>query len=213
MRLEAMMRHVLPVTLIVGLAMAGAAQAADIPRGSPPPSYPTYEPVASSWQGLYVGAHGSYRFGSVARSAFDPDGFAGGLQIGYDLQLDRWVVGVVTDVGLSGATDSAAGNRFDERWYGTTRARVGYAVSNNLLPYVTGGLAYSGLSLRGGGDRESNVHLGWTLGIGAEMKLNRNWSLMAEYLYTDLASRTYDITGRAHDFDSSAIKVGVNYRF
>jgi hypothetical protein len=34
-----------------------------------------------------------------------------------------------------------------------------------------------------------------------------------EYLYLDLFSRFYTITGRSHSFHSNLVRFGINYRF
>jgi outer membrane immunogenic protein len=195
----------------VALLGVGAAQAADLPRGGP-----VYQPMApmpvSTWQGLYIGGHVGYQWGDVANSPFDPRGFAGGLQLGYDWQFDRWVIGAVTDIQLTGADDSAALGTFSERWFGTTRARLGYSYGN-VLPYLTGGIAYGGLKLATPGSTESKTHFGWTVGAGIEAKLTGGWSVFGEYLYMNLGDKTYALTGADHDYDSSVVKLGVNYRF
>jgi outer membrane immunogenic protein len=84
----------------------------------------------------------------------------GGLQLGYNYQFNRnWLVGLETDfdgTGMKGSgsmSDSAGaffsspGERID--WFGTVRARLGYLPADNLLVYVTGGLAYGDVERTG----------------------------------------------------------------
>jgi outer membrane immunogenic protein len=91
----------------------------------------------------------------------------------------------------------------EQNWLGTLRARLGYA-SGNYLVYATGGLAYgdvkhSYLEILAPGKppspfsrliSESGTQTGWTVGAGAEMRLNAQWSAGVEYLYVDLGKTT-----------------------
>ena len=66
---------------------------------------------------------------------------------GYNWQCDRFVFGVETDFDYLNTSPtvfvdtSTLEGRMD--WFGTLRARAGYAVHEDLLLYVTGGLAYA----------------------------------------------------------------------
>lgn len=85
------------------------------------------------------------------------------------------------------------------------RARLGYAPTDRLLAYATGGLAYGNSSLSTGLSRPSPgltgrenganncergsaaaTKVGWTVGAGLEWALTGAWSVDAEYLYYDL---------------------------
>ena len=87
----------------------------------------------------------------------------------------------------------------------TVRGRLGYAPLPNLLAYVTGGLAFGGVSesatigqnLRpsflGTGEAKGSAfenRTGWTIGAGAEYALTPALSAKIEYLYYDLGSKT-----------------------
>ena len=89
--------------------------------------------------------------------------FHGGGQLGYNRQLSNHVVvGLETDAQWSGIkashqasngpgafTVTDIGNGLD--WFGTTRARLGWA-SGSTLTYVTGGVAYGDVSAQGSRD-------------------------------------------------------------
>lgn len=145
-----------------------------------------------------------------------------GAQAGYNLQLaNRMVIGVETDISVGvlrkrasaeyvdivpGFFNTVAGRaRFGLDWQGSTRLRLGYAVTPRFLPYVTGGLAYAAIAgdtrwstdafgvgntsiVDGAG---SSVKLGWTLGAGFEYALGGNLTLKAEYLYAQYGSASY----------------------
>lgn len=181
-------------------------------------------------------------------------GLIGG-QIGYDYQLRNGVVlGLVTDLdGSSIAGDSrfssvdSAGNVYSDRLktqidaLGTVRGRVGMSMfGGRLLPYVTGGLAYGGVSTTAAqvcsacasgvgvssyGSQYAN-RTGWTAGLGADYALNSHLSLRTEYLYTDLGRQTLadggtfnapgiTVNDATSNVNTSAniLRVGLNYKF
>jgi outer membrane immunogenic protein len=162
----------LTVAAAVVLAMAGAAQAADMPLKAPPPA-PAY-----SWSGWYVGVNGGGAWSSSESTTFSGSpntaiffsnnefptslpvsgkGGFGGLQTGYNWQLSpSWLIGVETDIQLSNysssavATPAATGGFVpfttqvsqQSTWFGTLRGRLGWLATQTLLVYGTGGLAY-----------------------------------------------------------------------
>lgn len=179
---------------------------------------------------------------------FSPDrsGFIGGGQIGYNHQVSRdWVIGVEAD--LSGTdwkgshsiathvgayypvTSSASQNM---EWFGTIRARLGYA-ANNWLFYGTAGGAYGHTSFAysldnasSGGpvsiaSTDSSTDFGWAAGGGIEYGWG-NWSGKVEYLHYDLGNRSFTValnTAPTASFTPTfqnkgdLVRVGLNYRF
>jgi outer membrane immunogenic protein len=145
--------------------------------------------------------------------------FTGGVQAGYNWQINSTVVGVEADYDSFNvkASRTATGNyvsipnqftitnSVSANWLFTARGRLGWVISTNLLGYVTGGLAathYStansfsdNIPLGGAGPDAGNwsaaaTKLGWTVGAGAEYALNKSWSVRAEYLYVHFNSIT-----------------------
>jgi outer membrane immunogenic protein len=203
-----MKKFAVPALVAAAAVLAGPAVAADLNRGYAPAPY-----TAFSWAGLYLGANLGYQFGSVSNSGgVDPNGFMGGLQVGYNWQTGQFVYGIEGDIQFSAADDSAGGRKFLNPWFGTVRGRLGYAM-NNILFYGTGGLAYGQGELETAIGNESHSHFGWTVGVGAEVALARNWSARAEYLFVNLTDERYTLTGLNHDFESSLLRFGFNYRF
>jgi len=175
------------------VAFIQIASAADLPVKAPAPVLPP----PYSWTGFYVGGNIGYSWGNtdstvlipnLALAGFGsftdslkPDGVIGGVQIGYNWQVDpRWVLGVEADFQGSGQKDSTSFSRsftlpiiigdfpvtgtgtFSHEakleWFGTVRGRVGYILWNNGMVYATGGLAY--------GRIESSVSAALTLTVG-----------------------------------------------
>jgi outer membrane immunogenic protein len=204
--------------LAIGLASIGvaaissAAVAADFPGNGPQPYYTAPASAYYNWAGWYAGANIGYQWGKVTGTGTNPSGIEGGIQGGYNWQNGQFVFGGETDLQVSGADDTFAPFKFSNPWFGTLRARAGLAM-NNILFYGTAGLAYGGVKGETGGLSESKTHVGWTAGLGVEVGLAPQWSAKIEYLYADLASRAYSITGTTDGLETSVLRVGVNYHF
>jgi outer membrane immunogenic protein len=198
------------LAMTVATATGGAATAADLPRG-PAPYYPPPTSVYN-WTGPYAGLNLGYEWGKVTNSNLEPGGIAGGGQLGYNWQTGQFVLGVETDIQASGADDTFAPYKFSNPWFGTLRGRAGFAI-NNVLLYGTFGLAYGELKGEFFGVEEDKTLVGWTGGAGLEFGFAPNWSAKVEYLYMDLGSRAYTITGVNNGLQASYLRLGVNYHF
>jgi len=165
-----------------------------------------------SWAGPYLGGNLGYDWGNVSNNPTRPSGFVGGAQAGYNWRNDRWVFGVEGDLQLTGADDTFAPWKFSNPWFGTVRGRAGYSVANVLF-YGTAGLAFGELRGQTFGLSESNTNVGWTAGVGAEVKFAPNWSAKIEYLYVDLDESSFDVTGLANGYRFGTVRAGVNYHF
>ena len=191
--------------------LATPAMAADLPTKAPAFAAAPFN--GYNWNGFYVGANVGYQWGKVTNwGGGSPSGVAGGGQVGYNWQFNQIVFGGEADIQGSSANDTFAAWKFSNPWFGTVRGRAGYSM-NNILAYVTGGLAYGGGRVDFAGMSESQTHLGWTVGGGIEVGLTQNWSAKAEYLYVRLDDRSYVLTGVSNGFSQNVIRLGVNYRF
>ncbi|MET4043135.1 MULTISPECIES: outer membrane protein [unclassified Bradyrhizobium] len=204
--------------LVVGAAALAAvgwtasAEAADLNYGQRAP-YTVNQPLnAYSWAGPYLGANLGYEWGSVNNNPAKPSGFVGGVQAGYNFQNGPWVFGVEGDIQAAGADDTFAPWKFSNPWFGTLRGRAGYAFSNVLF-YGTAGLAFGELRAQTFGWTESHTSAGWTIGAGAEVGFAPNWSAKLEYLYIDLSTSQFAITGVSNGYSASVVRAGVNYHF
>jgi outer membrane immunogenic protein len=232
------MQHRLSIATIAvasTVAVMQIASAADLPRKAPAYSPPP-PPLAYNWTGFYVGVNAGGAWGrsdvsllppgvftpqdvailqANAQPRFDPAGFTGGGQVGYNWQINNFLLGLESDINYIGlketvtspvfpgfalfvAAQSTASMKTD--WLFTLRPRAGLTV-NNWLFYVTGGLAVgnekfaqsiffpaSG-SVNAGSVSKTNA--GWTVGGGAEWAFAGNWSAKLEYLYVDLGSVSF----------------------
>lgn len=205
-----MKKRILAISVATATATAGAAVAADLPRGPAPYYYPP--PAVYNWTGFYAGLNLGYEWGKVTNSSINPSGIAGGGQIGYNWQIGQFVFGAEADIQASAADDTFASYKFSNPWFGTVRGRAGYAI-NNVLLYGTLGLAYGHLDAQLGSLEENKTLVGWTGGLGMEVGFTPNWSAKVEYLYMDLGSRAYTITGVDNGLQASYFRLGVNYHF
>lgn len=215
-------------------ALASPAAAADLGsrRQAVPEAVYMPAPPAGVWTGFYVGANLGAAFSSsfsnnANYSLGSASGFLVGLQAGYDHQIDRVVLGVAGDLNYATTSRSfinlnpAVDTRARQDWGGTLRLRAGYLLQDNVLVYVTGGLALGNvrvtdnLAVAPWAGSQSRTLTGWTLGAGGEYMFSRNWSAMLEYRYTGLSRAYY---GNLFDqpsvgFASHTVRTGVNYRF
>lgn len=215
-------------------AVASPAAAADLGMRRQPVPEAVYVPAppAGVWTGFYVGANLGAAFAShfrndVGYSLGSASGFLAGLQAGYDYQFGRAVVGVAADLTYTStsrrflATLPTTDIHARQDWGGSIRARLGYAVQDNMLLYVTGGLALGNVRvtdnsfLPAAAFAQSRTLTGWTLGAGGEYMFARNWTAMLEYRYTDLGRATFvNLPNQPQvGFSSHTLRTGVNYRF
>ena len=207
-----MKRFVVGAAALLAAGWTASAAAADLNYGQRAP-YTVNQPLnAYSWAGPYLGGNVGYEWGSVDNNPAKPAGFVGGVQAGYNFQSGPFVFGVEGDIQAAGADDTFAPWKFSNPWFGTLRGRGGYAFSNVLF-YATAGLAFGELRGQTFGWRESHTTAGWTIGAGAEVGFAPNWSAKLEYLYIDLSTSQFAITGVSNGYSASVVRAGVKYHF
>ena len=168
---------------VAGGAMTLQASAADLEYLPPPP------PNLPAWQGFYIGGHGGYGEADFGREAdveyfefneqtqdFEPGifnafrssttagGLIGGVQGGYNWQVNALVFGIEGDISFSDwsersvafdrpldefgiAADVEGIESVDVNFLASVRGRLGMAFGNALL-YGTGGLAWADAEAR-----------------------------------------------------------------
>jgi outer membrane immunogenic protein len=98
---------------------------------------------------------------------------------------------------------------------------------DNVLPYLTGGLALGWLNGQEGDTAAGGVFgagtttvVGWTAGLGVEAMFNQIWSMKVEYLYMDFGNHAIfndNVAGVIFPerlrYYTNILRVGVNYRF
>ena len=222
----------------------------------------------SSWAGFYLGAHAGYGWGddpgSVPTVLFPgvtaanvggvkSQGWVGGGQLGYNWQYNRFVTGFEIDLSaadINGNSDTATvvpvpgvtvSTSFDEKvkYLGTTRGRLGWLATDNLLLYGTAGLAWERFERTStqtvttptGTTRDVSTtpsdRFGWVAGVGGEMMLgSSNWIGRLEYLHYDFGRINSDGSFNIFQGGLSAnatltagrqtidvVRAGVSYKF
>lgn len=215
------------------LALTAAASAADLTM-EPAPMAPVVAPAAFDWTGFYAGVHLGGAWGDFGTDVWN-DAFGnaqaaiGGVQIGYNYQINQIVLGVQTDFAYTNLTSGTSiiggyGANINMDWLGSTTLRAGYAI-DTWLPYVKGGVAYGNtqgqLTAYNGAvtsDWSTNKWAsGWTLGAGLEKAFTKNVTGFAEYDYYDLGKAVYNYDDVGFGVDvkntTNVVKVGLNYKF
>jgi outer membrane immunogenic protein len=266
MRLQALLAAC-AVSASAVMAALPLARAADVPPAPPPMRAPAVVAAPPySWYGFFIGIQGGYGFGGKAiaytpnaaspfvpaslpgQVADNPAGFVGGITYGTNFQFGRMVIGTESDWSYSDihkretlgpvtgfATQVTAEQRL--HYFSTSRARLGFLMSDQWLIYGTGGLASgraessssfnlvapaacAGVGLCPTGTREKTLW-GWSAGGGLEFA-NGPWSLKVDYLYYDLGKLNYNVVdptlpggviATSSRFSGSLVRGGLNYRF
>ena len=180
----------------------------------------------------------------------DSAGLLGGAQIGYNYQMGGALIGLEADFAFSDIQDdetvvtnfvTEATNvaNVDLNWLATVRARAGLLATEQVLLFVTGGVAFgevdAGWTLTAPGSNDffrgsaSETNVGWTAGAGIEFTPaqflgHQNVSFRADALYFDLGEVDFTTTGAGNTagrgtFDGEAdvsgwvARFGVNVRF
>jgi outer membrane immunogenic protein len=183
-------------------------------------------------------------------SGLKPEGFLVGGTIGWNYQFGRGVAGIEADFDWADIKDSrvvdlpavfpgvrtSASQKID--FFGTVRGRLGGLVTDQLLLFLTGGLAYADVKNDANINEffngpvlgrqfiasSSGIRFGWTVGAGAEWKFAKNWSVKGEYLYYDLGSDTIrgnqsnppngvDFATYTFTTRGNIVRAGINYQF
>lgn len=195
--------------------------------------------LAEDWTGPYIGANLGGHFGhddisttttagNFATPAFGPaldaatpvslknSGVLGGIQIGYNWQSGRAVLGLEADANWLGGSASrnvtfgplggtAAGtfitNSSRISFLSTLRPRLGWAFGHSLV-YGTAGLAIGSIKTRDtlgfpanfyDDTSSTDTRAGWTVGGGAEVAIASNWTAKIEYLYVDFGTHNISL--------------------
>lgn len=152
----------------------------------------------------------------------NPSSFTGGGQIGYNLQLNHWVVGAEANINGHDLSDShtvfnaeiaptsefVVGDVFTAKsdLQASILGRIGFAADNWLF-YATGGVGFANVkfiadfvpAVDGGitfpyvyGSQNQRL-TGGTYGLGFEYALTQNWRMGVEGRYTDYGRTHYPL--------------------
>ncbi|MBN8942841.1 MAG: porin family protein [Rhizobiales bacterium] len=220
-------------------ALASGAQAADLGVRRVEVPQAIIAVPAFTWTGFYVGAHigwagarSNYTDPSLTAfsSGLSTSGVFGGVQAGYNWQINQFVLGVEGDLSLASNSktvfaDPAGAFAGDARrsstpFLGSLRLRAGYAFDRALI-YATGGLGvatfndrYSSIAVPALNIASNSTRVGYAVGGGVEYAFTPNWTAKLEYLYYGFGDRSnVFVTGDRVSQNIHTVKLGVNYLF
>ncbi|QND65492.1 porin family protein [Mesorhizobium loti] len=218
--MQANFKFARPLAVALGLfALSGTAYAADVVSEEPPAPAPIAELPVASWAGPYAGINLGYGFSGKTKEkdfgdSTDTKGFVGSAFGGYQWQQENFVYGAEAELGYSGIKGDDNGINSKAGFEGSLRARLGYAVTPEILLYGTGGLAGKSLKVEDTvlGASDKATMLGWTAGLGTDIKLTDNVFGRVEYRYTDFGSKSFDGIGKVKATDNR-VTFGVGMKF
>ena len=234
------MKKILAALTVLVSGTVGAS-AADMAVKARPPA-PVMAAVYN-WTGFYIGGNIGYGWGQNTNPSISfvdpapavgfapyfalggngfpnlkPAGVIGGGQIGYNWQMNQFVLGAVADFQAADIQSSVTvavvptlpavpssqtlSQRLD--FLGTVRGKAGFAL-NNVMLYGTGGLAYGRVKSSMTADFTPGVAIifngtssewrtGWAAGVGGEYGVGP-WSFGLEYLHYDLGRSSVTAIG------------------
>lgn len=240
--------HALPCLIAAALLAATGAHAGgytipsvEAPIIAAPPSMDT------DWSGAYLGGSIGYSFNGddevglflnqngqeVGRRTglgnLDLNGPTAELHAGYRWQRDRWVFGPEFSIETGnvedriGLTNPAITAESSVNFIASLGFKTGYLVQPQTMLYGVAGVTYGDFDMRleaGGQSRtESYSANGYSLGLGAERRVNDRMSVFAEWQYREFDKRSVRYGDSADNIVTHAtpshqnLKLGVNFDF
>lgn len=206
----------------------------------PPPM--DLRPAAFDWSGPYVGGFiegitetGTYTttcaLCGTALREMNGWGWNGGALLGWNYQMDSFVMGIEGDWAFGGHVaengEPAELTELEFNNVATLRARLGWALDNTLI-YATGGVAFVDSTFSttdyptgsGFATDDSAWLTGWVIGGGMEHAFSDRISGRLEYTYMDLPDGEYTLTDGVNTTDVTqefdgihTIRAGLAYNF
>ena len=259
---------IIAVAGLIGTPVLAADMAAKAPPPPPPPPVFSWAGlyIGLNAGGAFdnkvteepTGLFSEFAGANLLSTSSNQSAFTGGGQVGYNWQFDNLVTGIEGDFNyvdfrdinftVTGLPSTAFGfgsapnvfnySRSADRFFGTLRARLGYA-ADRILFYATGGLAFTGRSSHTGTATFTNAQgvqfanfqgpndsgLGFAVGGGVEYGWTNNWIIRGEYLFVDIDHHNVTLTdpitpgGAGFSFNStvgeqfSVVRAAISYKF
>lgn len=237
------MKYLAGLAALCFLGSQHTAFAADFDDTAPTPVTYNAPSERINWNGVYIGGFAGYSWRSVDTTHVTHvynDGadyenvdfgvnyrrkasLAYGGMLGYNYQFDGAVAGIEGDYTYTGKNvilpwtyGSDTGTvRAAIRHLGTIRGRLGYLVTDQIMPYVTAGVAVGQVEYSSAlsGDPENytskvaKANVGYALGTGLEYAITSQVLVRGEYQFVSLAG-VDDYQTRAH-----TLRGGLAFKF
>jgi outer membrane immunogenic protein len=239
---------------------SSSAFAADLP---PPPMAPVQAPAAFlpaplpyNWTGWYIGGNLGWGWSNVnltdvgpgfppgagqvfplgSTTNFSQNGFLGGGQLGFNYQINQWVVGLEGDFDYTAIDNKQSGNigpitfnqSYKDPWTATVAARFGWAFDRVLVYGKAGGAwmqeKYNTTASDGSQAGGTFSRWGWTVGAGVEYGITNYVTAKVEYDFMDFGDQNQNLTANSIDqgtgtitgdtnkssLNASVVKAGIN---
>jgi outer membrane immunogenic protein len=227
-------------SVIFGIALSALTTVAVAQESSGAPKYGL---TRHDWDGFYAGLQAGYNWGYTDSAttwgamggptetfAYGTNGLIGGLHVGYNHQIEDFVIGIEADFEAAGRDGYGIGSNgavhsTDIDWNGSLRGRIGFVANQSTLFYVTGGLAYAHVITKQAlatavvpyTQSDNDWRVGWTIGGGIEHALSRKLSLRLGYTYTDLGRASYNdpnwVMKETTRLTSHSVRAGASFKF
>jgi outer membrane immunogenic protein len=217
---------------VAAVSLASSAVAADLPTHKPAPVLAAPIAPPFSWTGPYVGLLGGYSwdgeeiYTNTWSHGVPRSGPYGGLELGYNYQINSFVVGVAAEYNIADITGSVTplptyslNTRVSS--FGSLDGHLGFAF-NRFVIYGLGGVAGAeinhSITLTGiESDSFSAFETGYDVGLGASYAITNNISATAEFHDYEFGTKQFGpvgLLGPHHTFENlKAVLLGLSYSF
>jgi outer membrane immunogenic protein len=219
------MKRLFAAAIAVGAVGVSSAAAADV--------------SSAAADSFYVGVHGGFANLSTdweTEQCCDPNltgsesgtGLLGGVQAGYIHNFDQFALGVEGDLSFTDASagfDGYEGIGIDLDFLASIRARAGWNIDDNVMPFLTAGVAFGDFQYNQEGDgfgaptdSVSDSRVGFVVGGGVDVGFAEAWTGRVEVLYYDFGNASGSFGGLfPYDYDIDAdvtvVRAGISYNF
>ncbi|GAA0772853.1 porin family protein [Roseibium denhamense] len=212
------------VLLAFLLVLVSGAIAADLPDPAPSEFDPIL-PQGAIWAGPYLGVEAG-----VSQTVTDIDSggrkkdisrvdAAFGLFGGYNWEVSRFVLGVEGSATYLGAREKGRHPTLGSvdtgsKWSASLKARAGVPIQN-VMPYLSLGIAATDHSLKANGKEHSSVNIGPVLGGGVEVAIRDSWRVRADYSLTGIVDTrdSYNGTRAKRTAGNHRLMIGLSRSF
>lgn len=203
-------------------SFASMANAADIYTGSDTSTVdPNFDPLqsGSTWTGPYAGLYGGLKWQKVGVMGNSDVDLSHNKQIGgyvgINQELGNSLIGGLEWLGgFSGNTETSNGITAEQEWETSLRARMGYAVEQNLF-YGLAGVGATRVEVSDVSGSDQNWLTGWTVGAGVERQFTDRITGRIEYDYSKYGAEQFNLGSSSPDVDlmGHGLKLGVGLKF
>jgi outer membrane immunogenic protein len=222
------------IYLAATVVLSGGTFAADLPTHKPaPPPPPPAPPPAFTWTGFYGGVQGGYSwdgeeiYTTTWSHGLGRSGPYGGLDVGYNYQINYFVLGAEAEYNLSDIRGSVSplptytiSTRVDS--FGSLDGHLGFTPFDRFMIFGLGGLASADIhhTITLTGLEQDNFRAyewGYDYGVGVAYAVTNQITVSADYRHYNFGNENFASVGLlgphyTHE-NLSSFLVGISYNF